>query len=1028
MTKDLSQKIIELMDLFDGEVTTADQIDRPQQALDREAIDDFNKRNPMAGGGMLVQPGFGGVRQGYAKDNKKTITSEFFKKEYKNFQKNKNNIGTDGEFAEYLNKNYTTKKGSTFATENIYKIRKNLKIKTPVKGGQAPPSVLAQQNKINKYLEELIPKLNSGEKFYTKEQVSSMVEKKFNIEPKYKTIEGVRYKVNKFEPKNYPTLNNLDSVETKLDNTLKNMLIENKPLNDYWYNSLAKRTGLDYRTVNKFLPNLSTYNVIKDQGAKFLKNRFNTENFSFLKDLSFSDQLRQSLEIAEGTPRYTGMGKEKFYSTSPKYKVFEFAKRNFNLNKGNGDVKFFTKNGKPISWQYGLKIPYKDSYFTYDGKKYSAANIKGANNLTNIEILKKNFPEVYNNQLEINKLKSIEITDPLNKNQKISFEDLVKRNQVNNYKWSPTSSTFDILHGKDGVAIKPFTDLSFNTRDINQLELGINQSTILNQKQKNIITDGINKLGGSGNPELIVNRQIDLAKSKNITNYTSLKEDVLKKLTDKKFGRVADVIVKASKEGGFGDVMQRYCARKKAKGGRMFYSNGSGCPAARDNPKEFLQTISQDPKISKFFKSSFGQKAATAAARVTGNVLNPSTLIGGEVAFVLADGFNNFSKGMDLAESFDRAFIFKDFKQFDKNIMEQAQNLGYDENQLNLLNETININRLDNRQKALEYGLNNETPGSEDLTMGFTQRLADTKNQLDKSVNNYIGSLDKMGFDLMKDSSYDVGFRYLDNVFKKRTQDQMLKTYDKRKQQVDPTSGTLGNILDPILDVGAYTQPFKFAADVVNPFTKNVPLLSDRQREAKYLKEMDPRELYLYNKQRGFTLDDIEAGTSPQIRQVMDQLGGATTGQGFFQQFEKGGRAGFKTGSVRKGVLSLIDDSVKKTSKDTTPNLDALIKKTLDEDFFDKKDRIIDQLDITAAKKRKKYSYNQQVQEEPDQLDFYDDIVQSNFKTKTGPFFDRRKKAGGGILKQAGDSSGPPPESGPNSQGLQGLMKRGIKI
>ena len=193
---------------------------------------------------------------------------------------------------------------------------------------------------------------------------------------------------------------------------------------------------------------------------------------------------------------------------------------------------------------------------------------------------------------------------------------------------------------------------------------------------------------------------------------------------------------------------------------------------------------------------------------------------------------------------------------------------------------------------------------------------------------------------------------------------------------------------------------------------------------------MDPRELYLYNKQRGFTLDDIEAGTSPQIRQVMDQLGGATTGQGFFQQFEKGGRAGFKTGSVRKGVLSLIDDSVKKTPKDITSDLTELIKKTLDEDFFDKKDRIVDTLNVKAARERKNFPYNQQVQEEPSQLNFYDDIVQSNFRTKTGPFFDyqkRKNKAGGGILKQAGDSSGPPPESGPNSQGLQGLMKRGIK-
>jgi len=36
--------------------------------------------------------------------------------------------------------------------------------------------------------------------------------------------------------------------------------------------------------------------------------------------------------------------------------------------------------------------------------------------------------------------------------------------------------------------------------------------------------------------------------------------------------------------------------------------------------------------------------------------------------------------------------------------------------------------------------------------------------------------------------------------------------------------------------------------------------------------------------------------------------------------------------------------------------------------------------------------------------------------------------AGGGIAKLAGVDSGPPPESGPNSQGLQGLLKRGMKI
>tara|TARA_R100000081_G_scaffold56000_1_gene27494 strand:+ start:1 stop:756 length:756 start_codon:yes stop_codon:yes gene_type:complete len=46
----------------------------------------------------------------------------------------------------------------------------------------------------------------------------------------------------------------------------------------------------------------------------------------------------------------------------------------------------------------------------------------------------------------------------------------------------------------------------------------------------------------------------------------------------------------------------------------------------------------------------------------------------------------------------------------------------------------------------------------------------------------------------------------------------------------------------------------------------------------------------------------------------------------------------------------------------------------------------------------------------------------------TSDFYNRfglLKRAGGGIAKQAGVESGPPPESGPNSQGLAFLMKRG---
>jgi len=77
--EDLQDKIIELMDLFDGEVTTLDKINPPEprkDVQDIEAINRFMRDNPpgMAGGGMLVQPSADGSRPGYAKQKQKFIS------------------------------------------------------------------------------------------------------------------------------------------------------------------------------------------------------------------------------------------------------------------------------------------------------------------------------------------------------------------------------------------------------------------------------------------------------------------------------------------------------------------------------------------------------------------------------------------------------------------------------------------------------------------------------------------------------------------------------------------------------------------------------------------------------------------------------------------------------------------------------------------------------------------------------------------------------------------------------------------
>ena len=225
-------------------------IEKMKEMYEGERITAQGPRN-MYQDGQLVRPTVDGSRPGY--QGKKFIDEDTFIDEYENFQKLKNNLGTDDEFAKYLNKNYKTeradRKGHSgkFTTKVVQVNRKRYEIKTPL--STLPPSVQKQFKEVTEYLQEIVPKLNEGEKYVTKEQVSSMVEKKFNIKPRYKMIGGKKYKVNKFDPDKYPIMNNLDSVDQKIENTLKNMLIEDRPLNNFWYKALQERTGLDQRTI-----------------------------------------------------------------------------------------------------------------------------------------------------------------------------------------------------------------------------------------------------------------------------------------------------------------------------------------------------------------------------------------------------------------------------------------------------------------------------------------------------------------------------------------------------------------------------------------------------------------------------------------------------------------------------------------------------------------------------------------------------------------------------------------------------------
>ena len=238
--EDLQDKIIELMDLFDGEVTTADKIDRPQQALDREAYKDFMDRNPMAGGGMLVQPSADGSRPGYAgKATIKTrnyletlpknsdivvldiakdlevdrgvvdnvlkekkfknknfrklrkagfLTNENFVKEYKNYQNSDVfKTGEDSEFAKYLNdKGFKAEtKSGEFSSKSVNVRRKRLNVKSvsPVALRLSDKDILKEAKRFNIDTKNLNPE-ELREKVLNKRTRENVV-KKMQEDPEF---------------------------------------------------------------------------------------------------------------------------------------------------------------------------------------------------------------------------------------------------------------------------------------------------------------------------------------------------------------------------------------------------------------------------------------------------------------------------------------------------------------------------------------------------------------------------------------------------------------------------------------------------------------------------------------------------------------------------------------------------------------------------------------------------------------------------------------------------------------------------
>jgi len=303
-----------------------------------------------------------------------------------------------------------------------------------------------------------------------------------------------------------------------------------------------------------------------------------------------------------------------------------------------------------------------------------------------------------------------------------------------------------------------------------------------------------------------------------------------------------------------------------------------------------------------------------------------------EVLFYQLDKRNRMSKGQSEKEAAAGALESGTLGAYEnKAYMEElkkvAESMGIDSNsfdsayQLNLLSKSYNQNNANyekNYMQLLEMG---DEKRAEDLKKNFDRYTKETQNKYSLLVNNIsdnvmntVGAsplIMKEGREKITQEQFEKPFFDMQDTALEKLKREKQKAFDTQKRQVDTAAGSIGENFYQTFD--SLTQGAKnILQGRVIPFASKIglpqyePLESNREREARYLKEMDPRELFLYNKARGFTYDQP----------------------------------------------------------------------------------------ITAA-----------------------DI--ENLQYENPGLF-----AGGGIAKLAGVDSGPPPESGPNSQGLQGLMKR----
>jgi hypothetical protein len=617
--EDLQDKIIELMDLFDGEVTTADKIDRPERALEKQAIDDFMKRNPMAGGGMLVQPSADGSRPGYAAPRKILTDDDKLVADWRKQLTKKDplkwNVFLVKKFGESGRKTLDSRIIRKFKKENI-----------PWNPGEEFSK--ARYNSVKKLVDEH----NLSDKFlYNKQDI-------------FKELNLSRL-IRKEEPEIFELFDTLESKDDKVKKAFDKIVDENltiyKPkklrassgqkgglLKQMISDIVSPKTGsLQKVSTPLYIQKvLNSYEPYLDMKSDFdYLDKYQSSNFvnkSFNEALEYSQYSRGGLDIKNLT-EFKGS------YANPDKQIYSFAARHAYLNNRQGtpsQIKFFklNKKGEPIGKALNFNELPRDAKtsarmldskkygFTYKGQFFNQDTLKTEGFKSGL------FDEVYDLVKKGQKL----VPNPNNPSEQITLRKLLQ----------DTGDKLTIGHNdaKGGIAKLPFDNLRIESGKLN-LSLYGAYSRVKNKQLRKLIVDNLAiqfpsiKLKGDAYEQAFINEQSNIFKNLNkekisLSPYRKAGEQVIKDLGQDFFKQSKPFQKEALRVVGLRSV-KGLQAFMKNQGIECRLANGVNCnmPQAYEKSlNELSEKAAQGDQAAKTTLSKFGNKVATAGRFIKG--------------------------------------------------------------------------------------------------------------------------------------------------------------------------------------------------------------------------------------------------------------------------------------------------------------------------------------------------------------------------------------------------------------------------